>query len=109
MTAATRAGRYVDQNTKRRLRRAIERAARDAMEAAITLEAVARAQTRQREIRVLRLPGGVLPLGVFAGTDTMHPPVPDPYTGSSCLACFGWTDDYRHTHRLWLDRTVRRG
>jgi hypothetical protein len=99
---ATLPARYVDQNAKRRLRRAAERAerdARDARDAVWTREAVARAQTRQREIRIVRLPGGTMPLGALAGADTVHPFVPDGHTGTSCMACFGWSNDVRHTGR----------
>ncbi|MCW2768515.1 MAG: hypothetical protein JWO11_4474 [Nocardioides sp.] len=97
---ATLPARYADQNAKRRLRRASDRAERDARDAVWIREAVARAQTRQREIRIVRLPGGNMPLGALAGADTVHPFVPDGHTGTSCMACFGWSNDYRHTHRV---------
>jgi hypothetical protein len=91
-------------NAKRRLRRAAARAERETRETRETLEAVARAQTRQRDIRIVRLPGGNMPLGALAGADTVHPFVPDQHTGTSCMACFGWSNDVRHTYRVWLGR-----
>lgn len=102
---AHKARNAVDHNAKRRLRRAADRAERDAREAAITVYAIARANTRQREIRVVRLPGGNMPLGALAGTDVAHPFVPDGHTGTSCMACFGWCTDFRH----WPGRAVARG
>jgi hypothetical protein len=52
--------------------------------------------------RYVRLAGGAtVQVGALAGTDTVHGCVPDAWTGSSCLACFGWQDDPRHLfHRL---------
>jgi hypothetical protein len=55
--------------------------------------------TVQREIRVVRLPGGAMPLGALAATDVAHPFVPDGWTGSTCMACFGWCTDPRHWSR----------
>lgn len=49
-----------------------------------------------RDLRVVRLPAGVIPLGALAGTDVAHPHVPDGNTGTQCLACFGWCTDVRH-------------
>lgn len=54
------------------------------------------ANSGQREIRVVRLPGGPIALGALAGTSVAHPFVPDGHTGTSCMACFGWCTDYRH-------------
>lgn len=51
------------------------------------------------DIRVVRLPRGNLPLGALAGTTTAHPFVPDGHTGTSCLLCFGWSNDVRHLGR----------
>lgn len=40
-------------------------------------------------------------VGGLAGTDVIHNAVPDAWTGSSCMACFGWKDDPRHLfHKL---------
>lgn len=63
------------------------------------------AATVQREVRVVRLPGGTIPLGAYAGTDTAHPHIPDGNTGTSCMGCFGWSNDARH----WAHRAVSRG
>lgn len=54
-----------------------------------------------REIRHVRLPSGSLvPLGMLATTRTAHPFAPDGGTGTSCLLCFGWSCDPRHSeHR----------
>lgn len=52
-----------------------------------------------REIRRIRLPGGFMPLGALAATTQPHPFVPDGNTGTSCLACFGWSNDVRHGGR----------
>jgi hypothetical protein len=101
VTAATR---YADQNTKRRLRRAGARAEREAQEALGTLKAVAHANSRTREIRVVRLPGGPIPLGAYAGTDIAHQFIPDGDTGTSCMGCFGWSNDYRHLGYGEVDR-----
>jgi len=68
------------------------------------------AATVQREIRVVRLPDRTIALGALAGTAVAHGFLPDLHTGTSCVACFGWSNDYRHTHRLPLGREEpRRG
>lgn len=51
-----------------------------------------------REIRVVRLPTVTVPLGALAGTETPHPHTPDSGNGTSCLLCFGWCNDPRHSH-----------
>lgn len=51
---------------------------------------------RQREPRMVHLPGGDVLLGVLAGTSKMHAFVPDSGIGTSCAVCFSWSDDYRH-------------
>lgn len=43
-------------------------------------------------------------VGALAGTTVAHGFLPDQHTGTSCMACYGWSNDYRHTHRLWLGR-----
>lgn len=95
-------------NVRRRLRREAARVIRDAERAKET-EALLRAAERalqQREARVVHLPGGVIPLGALAGSDRAHPFVPDGHTGTLCMACFGWCNDYRH----WTNpRGTRRG
>ena len=52
--------------------------------------------------RYVRLPSGEpVVVGGLAGTDQRHGFVPDSWTGTSCMACFGWNDDTRHLlHRL---------
>jgi hypothetical protein len=50
-----------------------------------------------RDIRRVRLPSGLVPLGALAATTRSHPFVPDGWTGTSCLLCFGWCTDPRHT------------
>jgi hypothetical protein len=63
-----------------------------------------------REIRRVHLPGGPVPLGALAGTDTAHPFVPDGGIGTSCLLCFGWCSDPRHAgHRSVHVHTVISG
>jgi hypothetical protein len=82
-------------------RRSRERAARrdGRLDREITA-AIAVAQRRQREIRVVRLPGANMPIGALACSDKRHPFVPDAGTGSQCLGCFGWYNDARHTGTL---------
>lgn len=47
--------------------------------------------------RYIRLPkGGVIHVGGLAGNSALHPFMPDGYTGTSCVACFGWCNDARH-------------
>lgn len=46
--------------------------------------------------RYVRLPGGYVHAGQLAGTSARHPYAPDAGTGSTCLACWGYADDYRH-------------
>lgn len=60
------------------------------------------AATARRQIPL----GGdkAIAVGALAGTTVAHGFLPDLETGSSCIACYGWQDDYRHTHRLWLRR-----
>jgi hypothetical protein len=53
----------------------------------------------EREIRRVRVGSTFVPLGVLAGTDTVHRFKPDQTSGTSCLLCFGWYDDYRHAAR----------
>jgi hypothetical protein len=48
------------------------------------------------EIRIMQLPKGAVRLGALAGTTVAHPFVPDGWTGSTCLVCFGWCTDPRH-------------
>ncbi len=75
---------------------------RDGLQARAADKAVAAAVRilGRREVRVVRLPGANIPLGALACSDAPHPFVPDGHTGTSCMACFGWINDYRHTHRL---------
>lgn len=46
--------------------------------------------------RMIRLTGRVIAVGELAGTDLPHPHAPDDSTGTSCMACFGWSNDARH-------------
>ena len=82
-----------DRRAEHRAARRAMRAAHEAREARRAIEA---AERRGREIRVLRLDSGSIPLGAYAGTDQAHEFVPDLNTGTSCMACFGWCTDYRH-------------
>ena len=59
-----------------------------------------------RDIRRVRLPSGLVPLGALAATTTAHPFVPDGWTGTSCLLCYGWCSDVRHAGRPTLTATV---
>lgn len=68
---------------------------RQAISDAKAVEAATRA-IQQREPRVVRLPGRNIRLGAYAGTSVPHGYVGDSNLGTSCMACFGWTDDYRH-------------
>lgn len=97
MTAPVKVRRY-DVERQRRYR-AERRAAREASTAQqIEREVRTANSSRLREVRVVRLPGGrVFALGAFAGTECVHPFVPDGATGTSCRLCFGWSSDYRHT------------
>lgn len=48
--------------------------------------------------RYVRLSHGVtVRVGSMAGTHYLHNHAPDGGTGTSCLACFGWVTDPRHT------------
>jgi hypothetical protein len=52
----------------------------------------------RREARTVRLPGGrTFALGAYAGSGAAHPFVPDGGTSTSCMLCFGWSNDPRHT------------
>ncbi len=74
----------------------------------LAAEARRYARGQNREVRVVRPPGGPIALGALAGTTQAHGHLPDTGAGSMCLACFGWLDDPRHTHRLWLGREAAR-
>lgn len=51
-------------------------------------------------VRYVRLSrGGTVRLGALAGTEVPHAFVPDGHTGTSCLACYGWCNDVRHSGR----------
>lgn len=60
----------------------------------------------RREIRTVQMPSGPVQLGKFAGTKTAHPHVPDGWTGTSCVLCFGWCTDPRHAGRSSLPAAV---
>lgn len=64
-----------------------------------------------REIRRVHLPGGPVPLGALAATSLPHAYVPDGWTGTTCMLCFGWCTDYRHAgHRsMWVHTVTRDG
>lgn len=48
--------------------------------------------------RYVRLaPKVVVEVGQLAATNVVHPFIADEGTGTSCLACFGWSDDPKHT------------
>lgn len=49
--------------------------------------------------RLIHLPAGAIPLGALAGTARPHPFLPDGWTGTTCLACFGWCSDPQHLGR----------
>jgi hypothetical protein len=52
----------------------------------------------RREVRTVRLPGGrSFALGAYAGSGAAHPFVPDGGSSTSCMLCFGWSNDHRHT------------
>jgi hypothetical protein len=57
---------------------------------------IAEEVTREREPRVVRVGDTVVMVGGLAGRDDLHVFVPDGWTGSQCLACFGWYTDTRH-------------
>lgn len=57
------------------------------------------AAVADREIRRVRYGSAVVPLGVLAGSGRAHSFVPDQASGTSCLLCFGWSDDNRHLGR----------
>lgn len=93
--APSRHRRDAANNVRRRLRREADHAVRDA-ERAVETAAIIQAAARQREIRVVNIGRRRVALGAFAGTDIRHPFVPDGHTGTSCMACFGWSNDVRH-------------
>lgn len=96
MTAPTRQRRDAANNVRRRLRREQARVIRDA-ERAVETAAIVRAATRRpREVRAVSIGGRRVQLGAFAGTAITHPFVPDEHTGTSCMGCFGWSNDVRH-------------
>lgn len=92
----TRHRRDAANNVRRRLRREAERVVRDAERAVETAAIIQAAARQQREVRVVSVGRRRIPLGALAGTDTGHPFVPDGHTGTSCMACFGWSNDFRH-------------
>ena len=59
--------------------------------------------------RYVRLaPKNVVKVGALAGTDIPHKHAGDTWTGSSCMACFGWVDDPRHLVRVPRVRRPRK-
>lgn len=46
--------------------------------------------------RYVHLNDSIITVGGLVGSDALHPFAPDTHTGTSCLACFGWSDDARH-------------
>jgi hypothetical protein len=70
--------------------------------------AIAAVAYRNLATRRIPLPNGTsFAMGALAGTAVAHGFIGDSHTGTQCLACFGWLDDPRHTHRyhrLWLVR-----
>lgn len=91
--APSRSRSYDSYNARRRLRRQAAIAVRSAERAK---EAAAAAILQQRETRVVSIGTRRIPLGALAGTGTAHPFLPDGHAGTSCMACFGWSNDYRH-------------
>lgn len=71
----------------------------DREEARATAPRVRRpAETWRREPRVVRLTDGRrYGLGAYAASGAAHPFVPDGGTSTSCMLCFGWSNDSRHT------------
>lgn len=98
MTAPSRSLRYDADNARRRAMRHAAIAARDAERARENAAIVRHAASalQQREIRVVSVGHRRIALGALAGTDTGHPFMADGHTATSCLLCFGWSNDYRH-------------
>jgi hypothetical protein len=59
--------------------------------------------------RYVQLTAGTVRVGQLAATDARHPFAPDGHTGTSCLACYGWTDDARHAFHQPLPIGGHRG
>jgi hypothetical protein len=64
--------------------------------------------TAEAPARYVKLaPKNIVKVGALAGTDTPHKHAGDAWTGSSCMACFGWSDDPRHLARVPRARRAR--
>jgi hypothetical protein len=106
VTAPSASPRYHADLKRRHRKREAARVARDAERARETAAVVEQAvRSQEREVRVVRVGGRRMPLGVLAGTDRPHPYVADGHTGTTCQLCFGWSNDFRHwPYREGADR-----